>query len=121
MEWRLHKLSSVNNNNDNNNIPRFASSAGTIGGSKARQTGVNKSRATSFFVNPLEIDDEFVKVVLRVGEDLGSKKCKDVISYHRWRFIVKICVIDAELRVKPVDLIRDQLVRNESLVIRSEH
>jgi hypothetical protein len=92
---------------NDNKIPRFASSAGTIGRSEARQTGVNKSSAISFLVNLLEVDDEFIEIMLRVRENLGTKECKDVIRYHRWRFVLKVCVIDSELRVKPVDLVSD--------------
>jgi len=68
---------------------------------------VNESGTTSFLVNPLEVDNELIEIVFGVSEDLCTKKGNDVIRYHRWGFILKVGVINAELRVKPVDLVRD--------------
>jgi hypothetical protein len=76
---------------------------------------VDKSRPISFLVNLLEVDDKLIEVVLGVSEHLRTKERDDVIRYDRWRFILKVSVIDAELRVEPVDFVYDQLARNETL------
>jgi hypothetical protein len=76
---------------------------------------VDKSRSISFLVDLLEVDDELIEVVLGVGEHLGTKERDDVIRYNRGRFVLKVGVIDAKLRVEPVDFIYDQLARNKTL------
>lgn len=64
---------------------------------------MDKSRTISFFVDLLEVDDEFIEVMLRVGENFCTKKGEYVVRYHRWRFILKVGIINAKLRVEPVD------------------
>jgi hypothetical protein len=76
---------------------------------------VNESRSISFLVNLLKVDDELIEVVLGVGEHLSTEECDNMIRYYRWRFILKVGVIDAEVRVEPVDFVCDKLARNETL------
>lgn len=76
---------------------------------------MDKSRPISFLVDLLKVDDELIEVVLSVGEHLGAKERDDVIRYNRGRFVLKVGVIDAELRVEPVDFVYDQFARNETL------
>jgi hypothetical protein len=76
---------------------------------------VDESRPISFLVNPLEVDDELVEIVLSIGKYLGTKERDDVIRYYRRRFILKVGVIDTELRIEPVDFVCNQLARNETL------
>jgi hypothetical protein len=45
--------------------------------------------------------------VLRVRKNFSSEECKDMIRYHGWGFVLKVGVVDAELRVEPVDLVRN--------------
>jgi hypothetical protein len=76
---------------------------------------VNKSCSISILVDLLEVDDELIEVVLRECNNLGTKERDDVIRYHRGGFILKVGIINAELKVEPVNLVLDQLARNESL------
>ncbi len=78
---------------------------------------MDKSGPSALFVNLLEIDDELVGVVLGVSEDLGTKEGDDVLADHIARFALKVRVVDAQMRVEPVDLVGDQLGRYESLCL----
>jgi DNA polymerase II large subunit len=68
---------------------------------------VDERCSISIFVDLLEVNDELIKVVLRECKNLGTKERDDVIRYHRGRFILKVGIIDTELRVEPVDLVLD--------------
>jgi hypothetical protein len=97
-------------------IPGFTSSAGTFGRCQSGTTCVNKSSAISFLVDSFKIDNKLGGVVFGEREHFGAKERNDVIGYHRGRFILEIRVVDAELRVEPVDLVGHQLARDETLV-----
>jgi hypothetical protein len=53
--------------------------------------------------------------VLRVREDLGSKERNDVVGDDFARFTLEIGVVDPEVGVKPVYLVRNELAGNKSL------
>jgi hypothetical protein len=76
---------------------------------------VNESGAISLLVDPLEIDDKFVGSVFGECEYFSTKERDDVIGYYRYGFVLEVSVVDPEVRVEPVDLVRDQLARNEAL------
>lgn len=78
---------------------------------------MDKGGAISFLVDALKIDDKLGGVVFGEREHFGAKERDDVIGYHRGRFVLEIRVVDAELRVEPVDLVGDQLARDETLVM----
>jgi hypothetical protein len=60
--------------------PVFASRAWAVLGRHTWSTSVDKCSAIAFGGDLLEIDDEFVRVVLREGHDLGTKERENVIS-----------------------------------------
>jgi hypothetical protein len=54
--------------------------------------------------------------VLRVCKDLGSKERNNVVRDDFARFALEIGIVDAELGVKPVHFVRNELAGNKSLV-----
>lgn len=63
----------------------------------------------------LQVDDEFRRVMLGIGENLGTKEGNDMIRDYWDRFVAEVGVVDAQLGVKPVDFIRDEFSRDETL------
>lgn len=76
---------------------------------------MNESRALAVLVDVLEIDHELRRVVLSEGKDLGSVEGDYVVCDHVGRLGHEVGVIDAEMRVEPVNLIRNEFARNETL------
>jgi hypothetical protein len=66
-------------------------------------------------VDLLQVDDEFGRVVLGVGEDLCTKEGNDMIRDYWDGLIAKVSVVDTQLGVKPVDFVRDEFSRDETL------
>lgn len=63
----------------------------------------------------LQVDDEFGRIVLGVGEDLCTKEGDDMIRDYWDGLVAEVSIIDAQLGVKPVDFVRDELSRDETL------
>lgn len=76
---------------------------------------MNERGAVPFVIDALEIDDKLVGIMFSEGEYFGAKEGDDVIRYDRWRFVLEIGVVDAELGVEPVDLVGDELAGDEAL------
>lgn len=53
--------------------------------------------------------------MLRVREDLGSKERDNVVRDDFARFALEIGIVDAELAIKPVYFVCNELAGNESL------
>jgi len=70
---------------------------------------------SAILVDLLQIDDEFCGIVLGVGENLCTKEGDDMIRDYWDGLVAEISVIDAQLGVKPVDFIRDELSGDETL------
>jgi hypothetical protein len=66
-------------------------------------------------VDLLQVDDEFSGIVLGIGENLCTKESDNVIRDYLDGLVAKISVVDAQLGVKPVDFIRDELSWDETL------
>jgi len=54
--------------------------------------------------------------MLCVCKDLGSKECDNVVRDDFARFTLEIGIVDAELGVKPVYFVRNELAGNKTLV-----
>lgn len=67
-----------------------------------------------------EIDDEFGGVMLRVCDDLRAKQRDDVIRDDAKFLVLEVGVVDAEIRVKPVDLVGNEFPRDKSLQAMSD-
>ena len=63
----------------------------------------------------LQVDDEFCRVVLGVGENLCTKEGDDVIRDYRDGLVAEVSIVDTQLGVKPVDFIRDEFSGDETL------
>lgn len=97
------------------NSPRLANSARTLRGSEAGCAGVDERRAVALLVDLLKVNDQRAWIVLGICEDFGSEQRNDVVRNDLARFVLEVRVIDPEVRVEPVDLVRDELTRDESL------
>jgi len=53
--------------------------------------------------------------MLGICEDLGAKEGNDMIRDYWDGFVAEVSVVDAQLGVKPVDFIRDEFSRDETL------
>lgn len=95
--------------------PRLAGRPGALEGREARGAGVYEGRAVALLVDLLEVDDELRGVVLRVREDLGAEERDDVVRDDLDGLVAEVGVVDAELRVKPVYFVRDELAGDEAL------
>ena len=74
-----------------------------------------EGRAVALLVDLLEVDDELRGVVLRVREDLGAEERDDVVRDDLDGLVAEVGVVDAELRVKPIYFVRDELAGDEAL------
>lgn len=63
----------------------------------------------------LQVDDELGRIMLGVGENLCTEESDDMIRDHLGGFIAEVSVVNAQLRVEPVDLVRDEFSRDEAL------
>jgi hypothetical protein len=57
--------------------------------------------------------------MLGESEDFGAKEGEDVICDDVDRLIAKVCVVDAEVGVEPLDFVRNELTRDEALMIKT--
>lgn len=72
----------------------------------------------AILVHLLEIDHEFGRVVFREGEHLRAEERDDMVRDHVDRLGLEVRVVDTKVGVEPVDLVRDQLARDESLTMQ---
>jgi hypothetical protein len=66
-------------------------------------------------VDLFEVDHEFGWIMLGICQYFGAKEGDDVVRDDLDRLVPEVGVIDTEVRVKPLDLIRYELVGNETL------
>ena len=66
-------------------------------------------------VDLLQVDDELCGIVLRIGKNLCTKKGDDVIRDYWDGLVAEVSVVDTQLRVKPVDFVRDEFSRDKTL------
>lgn len=66
-------------------------------------------------VDLLKVDDERAGVMFGVRKNLGAKQSDDMIRDHFSGFVLKVCIVDAEIRIEPVDFTRDEFTRDETL------
>ena len=50
-----------------------------------------------------------------IGQNLGTKEGDDMIRDYWDGFVAKVSVVDTQLGVKPVDFVRDEFSRDETL------
>lgn len=80
---------------------------------------MNESCAVPLFVNLLEVDYKLVRVMFGIREDFGPEQSDNMVRDYLPRFILKVGIVYAEVRVKPIDFIGNELARNESLTCTS--
>jgi hypothetical protein len=66
-------------------------------------------------VDLLQVDDELGRIMLGVGENLCTEESDDMIRDHWDGLVAEIRIVDAQLGVKPVDLVRDEFSGDEAL------
>jgi hypothetical protein len=66
-------------------------------------------------IDLLQVDDEFGRIMFGVGKDLGTKEGDDMIRDYLEGLVAEVSVVDTQLGVKPVDFIRDEFPRYETL------
>jgi hypothetical protein len=71
----------------------------------------------AILVDLLQVDDEFCRIMLGVGEDLCAKEGDDMIRNYRDRLAAEVSIVDAQLGVKPGDFVRDELPWDEALQV----
>lgn len=95
--------------------PRLARRAGALGARPARGASMYERRALSVLIDVLEVDDERVRVVFRVGEHFCAVERDDVVCDCAEGLGGEVVVVDPEVGVEPVYLVRDELARDEAL------
>lgn len=68
----------------------------------------------------LQVDDELCRIMLGVCENLCTEESDDMIRDDLGRFAAEVSVVDAQLRVEPVDFVRDELSWDEALRVGSD-
>ena len=81
---------------------------------------MDKGRALAALVDLLEIDDELARVMLGEREDLGAEEGEDVVRDDLVRLVREVRVVNAEVRVEPLDFVRDEVRWDEALFHPSE-
>lgn len=95
--------------------PRLAGSPRSFDSGQSRRAGVNERSPRALLVNLLEVDDKLVGIVLSIRENFGAEEGDDVLAYDIAGLALEIRVVYAEMSVEPVDLVGDEVGRNESL------
>jgi len=78
---------------------------------------VNEGRAIALIIDLLEVNDELRRVMFGVGENLGAKESDDMVRNDLDSLVKEVCVVYAEMGVKPVDLVYDKLARDKALSV----
>lgn len=76
---------------------------------------MNESRAVALIVDAFEIDNKLIRVVLGERENLRAEEAEDVVRDNIVRFVMKVGIVDTEVRIKPVNFIDNELARHEAL------
>lgn len=76
---------------------------------------MDERRAISIGVDLFELNDEFGWIMLGICQYFGAKKGDNMVRDDLDGLIPEVGVIDTEVRVEPLDLIRYELVGNETL------
>lgn len=76
---------------------------------------MNERRAVALIVEPLQVNNELSRIMLRICHNLGSKQGNDMVRDDLARFILEVGIVNAEVGVKPVDFACDELAGNEAL------
>ena len=95
--------------------PRLASGSRALGRCQSRWTGVDEGRAIPVLVNTFEVNYKLAGVVLGERHNLGTKESDNMVGDDFARFILEVCVVDAEVCVEPVDFVCDKLARDKPL------
>lgn len=66
-------------------------------------------------VDLLQVNDELGRIMLGVCENLCAEESDDMIRDHLGGLVAEVSVVDAQLRVEPVDFVRDEFSRDEAL------
>ena len=76
---------------------------------------MDKRGAVAIAIDLLEVYDQLGRIVLRICEDFRAKEGNDVIGDDLNGLVTEVCVIDTEVRVKPLHRRCDEFSRDESL------
>ena len=76
---------------------------------------MDEGGAISIGVDLFEVDDQFARVMFGVRKHFGAKEGDDMIRDDLDGLVTKVCVIDTEVRVKPLNLVHYELAGNETL------
>ena len=79
---------------------------------------MDECRAISHLINPFQIDDQLAGIFARVRHDLRAEQGDYMVGDDLLGFILKICVVDSQIGVEPVDFVFDEFLRNEPLLTR---
>lgn len=80
---------------------------------------MNESRAFSFVIYPLKVDDKLIGIMFGIGENLGAEEPDDMIRDDFWGFVLEICIIYTEMRVEPVNFVGYEFPGYEALLERN--
>jgi len=73
------------------------------------------------FVDLLQVDDEFRRIMLGISENFRTKEGDDVIRNYWDGLVAEVSVIDTQLGVEPVDFVGDELSWDETLRMDFHH
>lgn len=104
---RLVEIQSVN--------PGFTGRPRSFDGRLSRGTGVNESRTFALRIDSLEVDYEFGRIVLGVGEHLSAVECNDMIRDDLHGLGGEVGVVDAKVSVEPIDFVGYEFTGDETL------
>lgn len=76
---------------------------------------MDKRGAISIGIDLFEVDDEFGRIMLGECKDFGAEEGEDMVRDDLDGLVPEVRVVDTEVRVKPLDLIRYEVARNEPL------
>jgi hypothetical protein len=76
---------------------------------------VDECGAISIGVDLFEVDNEFGRVMLGIRKHFGAKEGNDMVRDDLDGLVAEVGVIDTEVGVKPLDLVRYELAGNETL------
>lgn len=71
--------------------------------------------AIAALIDLLKVDHELRWVVFSVREHLRAKERDDVVGDDLHGLGLEVGIVDAQMSVEPVDLVRDEFARNKAL------
>ena len=69
----------------------------------------------------LQIDHQLLRIMLRIRQELGGVEGEDVIGNDVGFFAEEVGVVDPKVIIKPVDLTRDEFLRDEAGLGKDAH